>query len=149
MEPKHPREEWYSAGEAANLSGLSAAMINYLCRQGIVTPSCGCKRGHGARRHYSFGDLVALRLVARLSEAGVSVLRLRESFQRLRTLHPNMRVESLIGKRAVTDGRDIYLRGTETPLERASDGQFVFAFVIELEQISNEVAKNIPKVASA
>jgi DNA-binding transcriptional MerR regulator len=142
----HNSSEWFTAKKAAQLSGLSAVMVNYLCRQQVVEPTCGCSRGHGARRHYSFGDVVALRLIAQLSKAGVSVTRLKAAFTRLRERHPEITIQSLPGKRAVTDGRDIYFRDKEGPLERASDGQFAFAFVVELDQISQEVIAELKKV---
>lgn len=114
-------------------------MLNYLCREKIVIPTSSGSRGHGVPRKYSFGDVVALRLVARLSAAGVSVLRLRRAMQRLRKLHPQITLTSLPGSHVVTDGRDIYIKRERESLERALDGQFAFAFVIELAPLRKEV----------
>jgi hypothetical protein len=108
-----------------------------------VVPSCNCGRGSGTARHYSFGDVVALRLVARLSQFGVSSLRLKRGMQRLRKYHPDITVSSLPASHLCTDGRDIYLRGADDSLERAIDGQYAFAFVIELAQIRREVVKKM------
>jgi hypothetical protein len=89
---------------------------------------------------YSFGDVVALRLVAKLSSAGVSVLRLRKALAGLRKLHPEITLTSLPASHVVTDGRDLYLRRRGDSLERALDGQFAFAFVVELAPLRDEVA---------
>ncbi|RZJ85444.1 MAG: hypothetical protein EOO64_00720 [Massilia sp.] len=135
--------DWFSAAQAAVLAGISPSMLNYLCREKIVIPTGLPPRGHGARRAYTFGDVVALRLVSRLSLAGVSVLRLRKAMLRLRSLHPEITLTSLPGSHIVTDGRDIYIRQDGDSFERAMDGQFAFAFVVELAPLRDEVAKKV------
>jgi DNA-binding transcriptional MerR regulator len=141
--PIHDPAEWFTAARAARLSGLTQPMVNYLCREDLVTPSCNCPRGHGVPRHYAFGDVVALRLVARLSKAGVSPLRLKKGLQYLRKFQPEITLTSLPASHLVTDGQDIYLRAGSDALERATDGQFAFAFVIELDHVRSEVARKL------
>jgi DNA-binding transcriptional MerR regulator len=131
--------EFFSAARAAALAGISQAMLNYLCREKLVIPTVLRPRGHGLKRGYSFGDVVALRLVAKLCAAGISVQRLRKALAGLRKLHPEITLTSLPGSHVVSDGRDIYLRGKGDTLERAMDGQYVFAFVIELAPLRDEV----------
>lgn len=143
QKPPHDPSQWFSAAQAARLSGLTRAMVDYLCREEIVIPSCDCKRGHGTPRHYAFGDVVALRLVARLSKAGVSSLRLRKGMERLRQYQPQITLNSLPASHIVTDGQDIYLRGASDSLERATDGQYAFAFVVELDLVRQEVVKKM------
>lgn len=133
--------DWFSASQAARLSGLTLAMVNYLCRNGVVAPSGGGQRGHGRARKYSFGDVVALRLVAKLSASGVSPLRLRRGLEGLRKHHPQITLTSLPGSHVVTNGDELYVRQEGKPIERAFDGQFAFAFVIELATLQREVAQ--------
>lgn len=139
----HDASEWFAATKAARFAGLSMSMVNYLCRTGIIEPGCDCVRGHGTPRHYSFGDVVALRLVARLSQSGVSVLRLKKAMHGLRKFHPEITLTSLPASHLVTNGKDFYLHREGQPPERAFDGQFAFAFVIELAQLQREVASQL------
>ncbi len=139
----HDANEWFTATQAAKLSNLSLAMLNYLCREKVVEPTCNCSRGRGTQRHYSFGDVVALRLIAMLSKMGISVGRLKKAMRQLRLLHPQITLTSLPASHVVTDGKDIYLCKPGEPLERVLDGQFTFAFVIELSRLQQEVAKKI------
>jgi hypothetical protein len=141
----HDRNKWFSAKRAAKLADLSPAMVNYLCRAKIVEPSCDCPRGYGRPRHYSFGELVALRVTAKLTKAGVSVLRLRAAMQRLSTMHPKMDVKSLPSAHLVTDGKDLYIHPPRKPLERAMDGQLAFAFVVDLNPIHGEIVALLRK----
>jgi hypothetical protein len=68
---------------------------------------------------------------------------------RLRKLHPEITLISLPGSHVVTDGRDLYIKRKGETLERAMDGQFTFAFVVELEPIRDEVALGILKSQNA
>lgn len=132
--------EWFPSDQAAQFSGLSLSMVNYLCRNGVVVPTGGTKRGHGRVRQYTFGDVVALKLVAKLSASGVSPLRMKKGLKGLRKHHPEITLTSLPGSHIVTNGIDLYLRQEGQPIERAFDGQFAFAFVVELGQLQREVA---------
>jgi len=115
-------------------------MVNYLCRSGIAVPTGGVRRGHGRARQYTFGDVVALRLVAKLSTSGVSPLRMKKALQGLRKHHPEITLTSLPAGHVVTNGKDLYLYQEGQPVERAFDGQFAFAFVVELATLQREVA---------
>jgi DNA-binding transcriptional MerR regulator len=130
----------FTAGQAARLAGLSIAMVNYLCRNDVVVPTGGVVRGHGRARQYTFGDVVALKLVAKLSATGVSPLRLKDGLKGLRKHHPEITLTSLPCSHIVTNGAELYLRQEDGPIERAFDGQFAFAFVVELAILQREVA---------
>jgi DNA-binding transcriptional MerR regulator len=139
----HDPPEWFSARRAAKLAGLTLPMLNYLCRNGVVEPTCNCRRGHGRARHYSFGDVVALRVVARLSTTGVQPLRLKNALRGLRRFHPEITAKSLPATHIVSNGRDVFLRQAGELLERTHDGQFAFAFVIGLAPIQRDVARKL------
>jgi DNA-binding transcriptional MerR regulator len=113
-----------------------------------VEPTCPCQRGRGVQRHYSFGDIVALRLVKRLCDLGFSPKRLKPALQRLRKIYPKITLKTLPAKHVVTDGRDILLHDGAARLERLFDGQYVFAFVLELGEIRRQVIKNMPRSAT-
>lgn len=135
----HPEGGWFDASKAASITGHTLAMLNYLCRTGIVEPTCSCVRGYGKARHFSFGDLVALRLVARLAALGVSPLKLKQGLRALRERHPEITLQSLPASHIVTNGKQLFLRQEGATLEQVLDGQLAFAFVVELPQLRNEV----------
>ena len=139
----HDPAEWFAADRAATLSGLSKAMVNYLSREHIVEPSCSCPRGHGTRRHYSFGDLLALRLVAQLSKVGASPTRLKAGLKALRKRHPEITLTSLPASHIATDGKHLMLCDRGDLIERLVDGQMAFAFVIELAPLQAQVARQL------
>lgn len=145
--PPESTEDLFAAARAAKLTGLSVAMLNYLCRERIVEPSHTRRRGHGITRWYSFGDLVALRLVACLSASGVSVLRLKKALDGLRKHHPAITLTSLPATHVVTDGSDLYLHQQGEPIERLFDRQLGFAFIVELAPLRDDVVRSMHRAA--
>ena len=140
---------WFGTASAARITGVSKPMLDYLCRECIVEPSCSCPRGHGKRRHYSFGDLVALRLVARLSAYGVSPLRLRADLRSMRRYYPEITLTSLPAQRIVTDGKRLFLLQDGDSVERIMDGQLAFAFLVELPKLRDEVKREAERLLVA
>jgi DNA-binding transcriptional MerR regulator len=130
--------EDFSAKDAAAFSGLTAAMVNYLCRHGMVRPTNGRRRGRGVQRKFSFGDIVVLKAMAKLLDAGVSVSRLKRALVSLRQSHSKITPEGAPGSYLVTDGKDVLLRHKSGVLELLSSGQFSFAFVVELEAVRRD-----------
>lgn len=63
--------------------------------------------------------------------------------QYFQTVRPEISLKSLPANYIVTDGRDLYLRGHDDSLQRATDGQYAFAFVIELESVRKEVVRRM------
>lgn len=84
----------YSALQAARLSGCSPAQLSYWGRIGLVAPKDS---------EYSFRDLVALRVVASLLEAGLSLARVRQAVRYLVATG-----EDIAGLRLVTDGDRVW-----------------------------------------
>jgi DNA-binding transcriptional MerR regulator len=143
MAKKQPKiaVEWYDAKAAARIGGLTVDMINYLCRQGIIAPSGGGARGRGTARKYTYADVLLLRVIAKLLEQGISVLRLKRSLAALQKNGGSL--QDLVTKRLVaTDGYNVYF-GRDNVLEMLGSGQMAFAFIIELNALRKEVSATI------
>jgi DNA-binding transcriptional MerR regulator len=129
----------FEIAEAARLSGLTRSMVDYLCREKVLTPSTPGRRGRGCPRKYSFGDVVMLRVIARLLEAGISVRRLKHAFQALRHQHKYITRNSIPTKYLVTDGHNVYLRRKNALLNLNGSQQLTFLFILELRKPHREV----------
>jgi DNA-binding transcriptional MerR regulator len=86
----------YNTAQAARLAGCSPAQLRHWARTGLVVPS--------ADGSYAFRDLVALRVVRSLLNAGLPSARVRSA---LRELHAHGEPE-LASLRLVTDGRTVW-----------------------------------------
>lgn len=139
---------FFDIGTVAKLSGLSIAMVDYLCRTKIVVPTCKL-RGRGRKRLYTFPQIIVLRVISKLLGAGVSVSKLGKAIKGLKKFHPEITPNTLPGLYLVTNGAEIYFRRKDEVLECLSNGQLSFAFVIEIEAVKNEIIKNEEYIAVA
>lgn len=90
-----------------------------------------------------------LRVLAGLLRSGISVARLKRSLEALRKFHPEITPTSLPSRYLVTDGQRVFLRNKANALETLDrNGQLVFAFVIELRSVRDEVARQIRNAAA-
>jgi DNA-binding transcriptional MerR regulator len=139
--------DWHSAKAAARISGLSADMVNYLCRYKIVVPSGNKRRGPGIERKYTYSDVLLLRAIAKMLSQGISVLRLKKS---LAAFQRRGGTATDIAKRKyfLTDGYNVYFADSAA-LELLDSGQMMFAFVLELGSLRNEIDAKIARTRKA
>lgn len=128
----------FSVAQAAEFSGLSTAMVNYLVRERIVMPTTSARRGRGLQRHFAFGDIVVMKAVARMLAAGVSVYRMRRALAGFREVHPEITPKGMPASYLVTDGREVFLRHRSGLVELLARQQFSFAFVLEVDSMRKE-----------
>ena len=60
----------YRAPQVCKLVGITYRQLDYWARQGLVRPSIADARGSGTQRSYSFNDLVRLKVIKNLLDAG-------------------------------------------------------------------------------
>ena len=133
----------FTVAQTAKITGLTVAMLNYLCRAGIAVPTQPSIPGRGRKRLYSFGDIVFLKAVARLLDAGISVKRLKSSFGDLNEKIRNIGPVPAVSGHLVTDGQRIYFQETSVRIEDLTSGQKCFAFLIEIAALQKEAAQEI------
>lgn len=113
-------------------SGLSAHMVGYLCRSGILRPTLSKVRRRGLRRRFSFADLLLARSIAKLLAAKVEVSAIRGALRTLRSKVESVPPAVLATRRIVIIGRAVYLtRPGADAVELTADGQLAFQFMLD------------------
>jgi DNA-binding transcriptional MerR regulator len=67
----------FTAGEAMGLAGCNYTFLNNLARTGLLAPSLQPAAGKGSTRLYRFSDVLALRVVRQMREAGFELQALK------------------------------------------------------------------------
>ena len=117
----------YRGVTACHAVGISYRQIDYWARTGLVTPSVRDATGSGTQRLYSFRDLVVLKVVKRLLDAGVSLQNIRKAIETLRSRG----VDDLAGITLISDGTSVYeCRSPEEVVDLLQGGQGVFGIAI-------------------
>jgi DNA-binding transcriptional MerR regulator len=127
----------FTAGQAARLTGAAYKNMDYWARTGLLTPSIADATGTGSQRRYSFGDLIALKVVVRLRAAGISLQGLRRVAQYLQGRIP---AASFADVYLVSDGIDVFeKRGHELISTLRQPGQVAFAWIVDVGAVVEEL----------
>jgi DNA-binding transcriptional MerR regulator len=117
----------YRGVTACHAVGISYRQLDYWARTTLVIPSIRDASGSGTQRLYSFRDLVVLKVVKRLLDAGVSLQNIRRAIETLRSRG----VEDLAGITLISDGTTVYeCRSPEEVVDLLQGGQGVFGIAI-------------------
>ena len=77
-------EEGYSGQRTAEIVGITYRQLDYWARTNLVRPSLADARGSGSRRRYSYRDLLELKAIKRLLDAGIKLELVRDVFAYMR-----------------------------------------------------------------
>ena len=120
-------EVGYRGVTACHAVGISYRQLDYWARTTLVVPSIRDASGSGTQRLYSFRDLVVLKVVKRLLDAGVSLQNIRRAIETLRSRG----VDDLAGITLISDGTTVYeCRSPEEVVDLLQGGQGVFGIAI-------------------
>ena len=103
MEPK-PQELGFRGPQVCTIVGISYRQLDYWARTDLVRPSLADARGSGTQRRYSYRDLVRLKVIKSLLDAGVKLQTARRAIEYLREDTASWETASL-----VLDGSDSVL----------------------------------------
>jgi DNA-binding transcriptional MerR regulator len=110
------------------LVGITYRQLDYWARTGLVTPSVRAADGSGTQRLYSFTDVVELRIIKRLLDAGVSLRQIREAIGYLRKESGGKPLSDVT---LMSDGNRIYAcHSNEEVVDVLSHGQAVFGIAV-------------------
>jgi DNA-binding transcriptional MerR regulator len=76
--------EGYSGARAAEIVGITYRQLDYWARTDLIRPSLVDAKGSGSRRRYSYRDLLELKVIKSLLDAGIKLESVREVFTYLR-----------------------------------------------------------------
>src|SRR5689334_9166537 len=97
-------EAGYRGPQVCKIVGITYRQLDYWARTDLVRPSVCDANGSGTQRLYSWSDLIELKVVKKLLDAGVSLQRARKAIEYLReNLGDNVAAANLIldGPRSV------------------------------------------------
>jgi len=125
----------FSGRQAAEIVGITYRQLDYWARTDLIRPSLADAAGSGSRRRYSYRDLLELKVVKNLLDAGIKLESVREAFTYLRD-HLGEDVASV---NLVIQGRRSVLVSTgEEIVDLLSRGQGVLN-ILPLAGVKDEV----------
>lgn len=123
------REFGYRAPQVCSLVGITYRQLDYWARTELITPSLQAATGSGSQRLYTFSDVVQLKVIKRLLDAGMSLKKIRQAVEILREQMESDR--PLADVTLLSDGQTIYAAHSEEEVvDVFRRGQGVFGIAI-------------------
>jgi DNA-binding transcriptional MerR regulator len=79
-----PTDRGFRGPVACTVVGITYRQLDYWARTGLVTPEIRGASGSGSQRLYSFRDILILKVIKRLIDAGISLQQIRTAIDHLR-----------------------------------------------------------------
>jgi len=119
----------YRAPQVCNLVGITYRQLDYWARTGLLQPSIQSATGSGSQRRYSFTDVVQLKVIKRLLDAGMSLKKIRQAMEILvRQLQSD---QPLVDVTLLSDGQTIYAaHSADEVVDVFRRGQGVFGIAV-------------------
>jgi DNA-binding transcriptional MerR regulator len=141
-------ETGFSGKRTAEIVGITYRQLDYWARTDLIKPSMADANGSGSRRQYSYRDLLELKVIKSLLDAGIRLEQVRKVFSYLRT-HLG---EDVASANLVIDGTNSVVVNTGKELiDLLQSGQGVLN-VLPLagvkEQVDNQIVALYPETAA-
>jgi DNA-binding transcriptional MerR regulator len=122
-----PEDVGYRGPTACHVAGITYRQLDYWARTGLVEPTVRMAGGSGTQRLYSFRDVLLLKVIKRLLDAGVSLQQIRTAVHHLR----ERGTDDLTGVTLMSDGASVYeCRSPDEVIDLLQGGQGVFGIAI-------------------
>ncbi len=135
----------YSGKRTAEIVGITYRQLDYWARTDLVRPSLADANGSGSRRRYSYKDLLELKVIKTLLDAGIRLESVREVFDYMR----DQLGEDVASANLVIHGStSVLTRSGEELIDLVRKGQGVLN-VLPLAGIKDEVDAKIVELQPA
>jgi DNA-binding transcriptional MerR regulator len=112
----------YSGTQTAKIVGITYRQLDYWARTDLLKPSLAEATGSGSRRMYSYRDLLELRIIKTLLDAGIKLESVRDVFTNLRaTVGSDISSANIV----ISGTSSVVLRTNDELIELMSRGQGV------------------------
>jgi len=122
-----PEDIGFRGPVACSAAGITYRQLDYWARTGLVSPEVRSAGGSGTQRLYSFRDILLLKVVKRLLDAGISLQQIRVAVDHLRARG----VRDLSAVTLMSDGVSVYEAvSDEEIIDLVHGGQGIFAIAL-------------------
>lgn len=133
----------YRGPQACKIVGVTYRQLDYWTRTGLINPSLQAAQGSGTQRLYSFNDLLQLKVIKSLTDAGASLQKVRQAIEYVRS--------NLAGDPSavtiVADGSGVYACTTDSEIiDLLRSGQGVLGAVVAVGKVRDELNGDLKRL---
>ncbi len=132
-------EAGYSGSSAAEIVGITYRQLDYWARTDLVRPSLEDARGSGTRRRYSYRDLLELKVIKKLLDAGLKLETVRSVFAYMKD---NLGEDVTTANLVIDGNKTVLIRKDAELIDLVKRGQGVLN-ILPLASVKDEVDAGI------
>jgi len=127
----------YRGPQACKIVDITYRQLDYWTRTGLVVPSLQEAKGSGTQRLYSFNDLLQLKVIKSLTDAGASLQKVRQAIEYVRDHLSDDWSKVTI----VTDGNGVYACTSDAQVvDLLRSGQGVLGAIVAVDKVRERLA---------
>ena len=133
----------YRGPQACKIVGITYRQLDYWTRTGLVRASVRDAQGSGTQRLYSFNDLLQLKVIKRLTDAGASLKKVRQAIE-----YVTKNLEDDWSKATIaTDGNGVYACTSDAEVvDLLRSGQGVLGAIVAVDRVKDELAGTLAEL---
>ncbi len=134
-----PAVDGYRGKQACAIVGITYRQLDYWARTDLIRPSVADADGSGSQRLYSYLDLVSLKIIKSLLDAGISLRMARTAVEYLQD-HLG---DDLPSAHLVIDGANVLLKRNDELIDLIKKGQGVLN-IVPLGPVVESIEASLP-----
>jgi DNA-binding transcriptional MerR regulator len=135
----------YRGPQACKIVSITYRQLDYWTRTKLVEPSIQAATGSGTQRLYSFNDLLQLKVIKSLIDAGVSLQKVRQAIDYVRE-HVN---DDWSKVNIVANASGVYALTQEEVFDLIRNGQGVLGAVVALDTVREQLTGDLRELRPA
>jgi DNA-binding transcriptional MerR regulator len=136
--------EGYRGPQVCKLVGITYRQLDYWARTGLLRPSITDAKGSGTQRRYSYGDVIELKVIKQLLDAG---LKLQQARQAVECLRGDLGVDLASAQLVLAGSRSVLAHSNGEVVDLLAGGQGVFN-VLALSGVVEELDAAIVEIGA-
>ena len=139
-------EVGYRGPQACKIVDITYRQLDYWTRTGLVSPTIQPAQGSGTQRLYSFNDLLQLKVIKGLTDAGASLQKVRQAIDYVREHLADDWAKVTI----VADGSGVYACTSDAEVvDLLRSGQGVLGAIVAVGRVRDELAGTLRELRPA
>jgi DNA-binding transcriptional MerR regulator len=136
---EHGAEPGFRGPQVCKIVGITYRQLDYWARTDLVRPSVMDANGSGTQRLYSFRDLLELKVIKQMLDAGISLQSARKAVESLRGFR-----KDLASARIVIQGASVVLAESDAQvMDLLRGGQGVLSVVLDVEPLQQTITEAV------
>jgi DNA-binding transcriptional MerR regulator len=132
-------EAGFRGPQVCKIVGITYRQLDYWARTDLVRPSVMDANGSGTQRLYSFRDLLELKVIKQMLDAGISLQSARKAVESLRGFE-----KDVASARIVIQGASVVLAESDQEvMDLLRGGQGVLSVVLDVQPLQDTITEAV------